>query len=557
MLSPNHACCSALPCCTAQSLARDSPSPLLSHLASQPEALAEYLRAALLCGQVDVAAWLVLRASERQQMDLVRHTLVSLLATSRWELLNAGRGVSAQHTVFQLLRRLAAQQEQQQQQAAGQGPVTAGEEAAASAGADGGAGAGAPSAAAPAGDGSAATSSATSTSTGAHGSSDAAQPAGTTTPCTNLGRQLLHPQLLGLLLHASQGNPGLLLEICELLQGWGLYDAGSGAAAAAAAASAAGEATAAKPGRGAKHSGAAASTSSSASGSLPSSGHSSSTITASSSSSSAGSTGECGHERHAGAAAAASSGGTHRPDVMLTSSLESGSNNSDEYPATWLSDLPGSCWGSAGGGCGGLSAGGGGGNGCGSALDQLLGQSDAQLGCLRQQEYYFGAAAPAQSPSPAAASPAPAPTAAAPKVAAAAAAGPGHSWFQQLAGQVAALKMSSPLRSAEPEPAATQQQQEQHQQPRASPWQQQGQLSLDVDHARPRRESCPTQHAAATAVDAQQRLRPTASQPLPQQARSPVHPYMRASMEAQQSRQEGQRGAAAAGPAGSSYQSTR
>lgn len=40
-----------------QSLACDLPhSALLAHITSQPEALAEYLRAALLCGQVGYAS---------------------------------------------------------------------------------------------------------------------------------------------------------------------------------------------------------------------------------------------------------------------------------------------------------------------------------------------------------------------------------------------------------------------------------------------------------------------------------------------------------------------
>lgn len=70
--------------CIQQSLGDDPSCGLLAHLSSQPEALCEYLRAALLCGQVTVAAWLVQLAAQQQQLGMIRLTLQSLLTTSRW-----------------------------------------------------------------------------------------------------------------------------------------------------------------------------------------------------------------------------------------------------------------------------------------------------------------------------------------------------------------------------------------------------------------------------------------------------------------------------------------
>jgi hypothetical protein len=59
-----------------------SSNALQQHLA-QPDSLAEYLRAALLCGQVDTATWLLGVAARQQQLDVVAATLISLLTTSR------------------------------------------------------------------------------------------------------------------------------------------------------------------------------------------------------------------------------------------------------------------------------------------------------------------------------------------------------------------------------------------------------------------------------------------------------------------------------------------
>lgn len=67
---------------SVQSFEADSSSLLLQHL-SQPDTLAEYIRAALLCGRVAVAAWLVNVAARQQQLGVVRATLQSLLTASR------------------------------------------------------------------------------------------------------------------------------------------------------------------------------------------------------------------------------------------------------------------------------------------------------------------------------------------------------------------------------------------------------------------------------------------------------------------------------------------
>jgi hypothetical protein len=169
------------------------------------------------CAQVNVAAWLVLLAHEQREMELVRSTISSLLATSRWELLNAGRGIVMHEVVFDLLKRLAAHslaaagsrnergsdsstgsnmsvsepaatrqlqlpQVMTSPSAAGAGEVVG----TAVAGAEAGSG-----------------------STGARLSS--------------LGSELLQPQLLGQLLHVSQGlSPWRLLTVVELVDWWGL-----------------------------------------------------------------------------------------------------------------------------------------------------------------------------------------------------------------------------------------------------------------------------------------------------------------------------------------------
>jgi hypothetical protein len=65
-----------------QALDADSSAALQQHL-GQPDSLAEYLRASLLCGQVDTATWLVGVAARQQQLDVVAVTIVSLLTTSR------------------------------------------------------------------------------------------------------------------------------------------------------------------------------------------------------------------------------------------------------------------------------------------------------------------------------------------------------------------------------------------------------------------------------------------------------------------------------------------
>ncbi|WIA14198.1 hypothetical protein OEZ85_002737 [Tetradesmus obliquus] len=90
-----------------QALEAECPAALQAHLA-QPDSLAEYLRAALLCGQVDTATWLLGVAGRQQQLDVVAGTLVSLLTTSRWELWNTGVGRTARDAAAALLKALAA-----------------------------------------------------------------------------------------------------------------------------------------------------------------------------------------------------------------------------------------------------------------------------------------------------------------------------------------------------------------------------------------------------------------------------------------------------------------
>lgn len=169
--------------------------------------------------QVDVAAWLVLLAHEQREMELVRSTLSSLLATSRWELLNAGRGIVMHEVVFDLLRRLAAhslaaagsRSERSSDSSTGsnivsepaatgelQLPQITGFPTAAGAG-DAGEAVGAAVAGAEAGS------------------------VGNAARLSSLGGELLKPQLLGQLLHVSQGlSPWRLLTVVELVDWWGL-----------------------------------------------------------------------------------------------------------------------------------------------------------------------------------------------------------------------------------------------------------------------------------------------------------------------------------------------
>jgi hypothetical protein len=174
------------------------------------------------CLQVDVAAWLVLLAGEHHEVELVRSTLSSLLATSRWELLNAGKGVVMHEVVFDLLTRLAAHALAASEDSKGERcsdsstNSSAGSNCSSTGVAQTGTDVDQPLL--PAAE--AATAAAASTSAqGAGGGVDAARRAA----LYSLGRELLQPQLLGQLLHVAQGlGPWRLLTLVELVDWWGL-----------------------------------------------------------------------------------------------------------------------------------------------------------------------------------------------------------------------------------------------------------------------------------------------------------------------------------------------
>jgi hypothetical protein len=545
-----------------QSLAADSPSPLLAHITSQPDALAEYLRAALLRGQVGVAAWLVGCAAGAP--DLVRTTLTSLLATPRWELLDAGRGVRAQHVVLQLLRQLAPPTARSTSSSAAapskQAPASAAAEAAA-----GGrppqrsrpAGA---AAAAPAGDREEAAA-----APAAAARADEGGPAGV----SKLGAQLLQPQLLGLLLHAAQGSPWLLLEVCEVLRRWGLYhqpltaapqrsaEAGERAANTAVGGPSQGEGKAAGGGRaGASRAqrrgcGSAGTTPSSSSAGINRSQQTINSETLA--------TDRVGSGLLRGVRVSQAAG--DGSGMLLPSSLESGCSTPEGCTTaggTWLGSLLHQGGGSTG--VGGMAA---------------LMQPDRQLGLVGQppQQHWLSAAGllspstphkhtatgalPSQHQHPAAVH------------AAAHGSAGGAAWEQQLSGGVARLRMSSSTDSSAPagvehhhqqqqeagrEPPPPQQQQQQQQQPSGgAAWQPPPRLrrpthrhSVDLPHHHARRrDSSPVPRlrgasgaGASGGGAAAGPLRASASASrLPH---SPVHPYMQHQAKRQQQQQQEQ-----------------
>ncbi|KAF6265567.1 hypothetical protein COO60DRAFT_862686 [Scenedesmus sp. NREL 46B-D3] len=167
-----------------------SSAALHQHLA-QPDSLAEYLRAALLCGQVDTAAWLLGLAArqqqqQRQQPDVVAATLASLLTTSRRQLWGTGVGRTARDAAAALLKALAA--------------VTPA------------------AAAAPA---------AAHSSAGADDTLDAAAfaaptPAAATMRHAGCSGQVLNAQVVNLLLQAAAGDPVMLFSVVDLVHSsWG------------------------------------------------------------------------------------------------------------------------------------------------------------------------------------------------------------------------------------------------------------------------------------------------------------------------------------------------
>jgi hypothetical protein len=169
------------------------------------------------CAQVDVAAWLVLLAHEQREMELVRSTLSSLLATSRWELLNAGRGIVMHDVVFDLLKRLAAHSlaaassRSERSSDSSTGSNLGVSEPAATAQLQ------LPQVTTPP------SAAGAGEVVGAAVAGVEAGSASTAARLSSLGRELLQPQLLGQLLHVSQGlSPWRLLTVVELVDWWGL-----------------------------------------------------------------------------------------------------------------------------------------------------------------------------------------------------------------------------------------------------------------------------------------------------------------------------------------------
>lgn len=179
---------------------------------------------------------------------MVRVTLSSLLTTSRWELLNTGRGIASHEVVFELLKRLAAQslpsggRSQRSSDSSSMSVVLDTEGAAAAEGEPAGAtgqqdAASSPTAAAAAGTsqgvfggvvvgGGTPAEAATalpSTTAAAVGDGTGATDAGQQQQQhSSLGQEVLQPQLLGQLLHISQGYPWRLLTVVQLVDWWGL-----------------------------------------------------------------------------------------------------------------------------------------------------------------------------------------------------------------------------------------------------------------------------------------------------------------------------------------------
>jgi len=509
--------------------------------------------------QVDVAAWLVLLAHKQREMEMVRVTLSSLLTTSRWELLNAGRGIASHEVVFELLKRLAAQslssgsRSQRSSDSSSMSVVLDTEGAATAEGEPVGPtgqqdAAGSPTAAAAAGTsqgalvgvalgGGAPAEPATalaSTTAAAGGDGTGATDAGEQQQQpSSLGQEVLQPQLLGQLLHISQGYPWRLLTVVQLVDWWGL-DPGlqvqqqllqtppaTNLAQQERGAQLEQQGALTAPAQGmrlqqqqpettsdtamsAPNPLAALRSSSSASESSDEAAHDDSSVTSSSSSSGSGSgdaacdvVSPCVAQPHGGGGAASNAAA---PGLLPANSLEVGSLHSDDcqHTSTWLDDLihkgPAATNAASTAAAGGQ-------------------QQTAQQGLHQQQHVQLHT--PQHIPS---------------QEMPALAKEWGGSW-QQLTGQVAQLHMNSSPCQAPQAAGSTR---------RAGPRQ-----SFDYEQhiARQlrqgsgrcaRRESSPGRRP--TAVAAQRQLRASLShQPLvPQASRCPVHPYMQQQTSGQQ-----------------------